>query len=177
MNYSRKCTEYYPKMEPQEHWFYEELSGIWFRSTIPRVRKALALSDKILIQTGFISLRELYKNLGILDFVLMTDLMYDLSDSEYSDEILGWDSYSGWYRQLFGELTPKYDENELHPLHIVISFMATPEYLSTLDYDRLGFREVYNNIIMEELGYKQNVKKSKFKHRKVGTRNYIFKED
>lgn len=173
MAYIRKNKNFTPKLrEVQICWFYEELSGVWFRSPLPRVRKALYLSEKTLIQTGFISLREVYKNLGILDFIEATDLGYDLYEDDMFN-ILGWGIDSGWSRSLLYSLKPTFDENELHPLYISIEFGSVPEWLCKVDYEELGFRELYNEL-KDAYEPVEDISESCF-IKTVNTRNYIFR--
>ena len=141
------------RWRPQKVKFRDELSGVIFKSTIPRVKKAFNRATALLLETNFVSLEELYSLLGISDAVKLFSPNLDLDYSELNN-VLGWDILVT--RSVDYELIPVIENEELI---IKIVFSDIPEFWDITGYlhpannidhdwsvDKMSNKDLYDNI-------------------------------
>lgn len=119
----------------KEHWepqivkFKDELSGVIFKSSVVRVKKAGYKATQLMQETNFVSLEEYYSFLGISDAVKLFSPHIDITYGDLSN-VLGWDLMDG-YRIIEPNLVPEIIDKEVI---INIIFDETPYFHDVTGY-------------------------------------------
>lgn len=120
--------------------FYDHIANVGFTATIPFIKNGINKATRLLQETGFVALEELYSFWGITDFV---NLVVPGPDISYTDlrEVLGWDLLQG-IRILDIELKP-----EIRNSQVIINIVYNdwPEF-----WDIRSRLNPYDSELMEE---------------------------
>lgn len=127
----RKQGNYYHHRRPQKVRFHDELSDIWFVSTVNAVKNGIYKATNLLQFTDFVALEELYSFWGITPFIEM--MMKPRVDISYDDprEVLGWDLIMG-VRIVDIELVPKIDPSD-NSVYVELVYNELPEFCDIRD--------------------------------------------
>lgn len=136
ITYKARRKTYSPKQDHNiKYWFYDTLSGVWFKSTIGKVHKMVNGCNDQLIRKGYLTVEQYFARLEISEFVNMLN-PYICNFNEDDMTILGW-SIDTFFCQTGAILNPFYDPAMTFPLHIRIE-TDSPYYICPEDYIEYG---------------------------------------